>query len=128
MEKKQLDWMTKIVLINVGASLGAGLLFFLICIMGSVAVKSAFFFTLIMGLCVVLIVVNLIAGLKITADKFDKLAVKFDLLALGEINDDSKLKGGFVKSITLSVNNMIDGLRNMLSKFRDSSENIMNRK
>lgn len=126
MEKKQMNWMTKIVLINTGASLGAALVFFLICFLGSVQIKSAGFVILLIILCVVLMAVNSVASMKIGTDKFDNLAARFDMLALGEINDDAKIKGGFVKSITTSVNNMIDGLRNMLAKFRDSSENIMN--
>lgn len=126
MEKKHLDWMIKIVLINAGVSLGAGIIFFFICFFGGVGVKSPVFAVLILVLCLVLTAVNSIAGLKISTDKFDKLAVKFDMIAMGDLNENSKIGTGFVKSITKSVNNMIDGLRNILSKFKDSSENIMN--
>ncbi len=126
MAGKHDDWLRKIVMINAGAGIGSALIFGLLCALLHIKTDSVIFFVLLLILAGVLMAVNSIAGMKIGADKFDKLAVKFEKIASGDLTDEVKIKGGFVKSITMSVNKMIDDLRNMLGKLDDSTGVIMN--
>jgi methyl-accepting chemotaxis protein len=126
MEKKSVDRERSLLIMNCIAALAGAAAFIFICRFGGVRSDSGAFILLCLALCAILLGINLLSAMSIRNDKFEQLSVRFDRMAEGEISEETKIKKGFAKSITTSVNKMIDSIRGTLSKFNDSSETIMN--